>query len=597
MDFSGGVDSSKVSTIASTSNPNGLQRNQLAWMVNGMIRDGGITQRYGWLSRAGIADGQEWYQGGSVYERDEGYPYLLLSIGGKILKVTLEEPYTVTNVSTTPLLQNPSGELYSYFCQAETYTVIQAGDYITKPLIWDGTSIRRSNGIIGVGNMNNEIPAAGPMDYYLGRLWYAGVPTRRHYCAGDIVQGTSGTIANRFLDAVLHVTENPLAVGGDGFVVPTQAGNIRALKHTANLDNNLGVSDLFIFTRRTVYGLAVPVTRADWIQAGNGSGGTTNPVQKLLQINQGSVNDRGIVVVNGDLFYQSLEPAIRSLTVALRYFQQWGNTAISANENRILQFNDRSLMSHCTGVEFDNRLLESALPKRVNCGIVHQAIIPMDFDPISSFGASRNPSWEGMYEGLDILQMFSVDYGGQQRCFAVVVSRIDGSINLWELTNYSRVNADDRRSTMIIETPAFTWNQETVLKELECMEIWIDRLWGDVNFKVEYRPDSDPCWYPWSEWKKCTARNSCEDAHNPVCYPVTEYSENYRAADSLPRPQNVCQSMMGRPTNIGYQFQLRITVKGFCRIRSVVLHATTRGESPFQNLVCSHPFEEGEVGI
>lgn len=548
-----------------------------------------------------VADGTQWYQGGGVYEQDEGFPYLILSIGGNILKVTLEEPYTVTNLSATFGLYNPAGELYGYFCQAENYMVIQAGDRITLPLFWDGVNntMRRSNGI--TGNLSrpgiNEIPAAGPMDYYLGRLWYAWTPTKRHYSAGDIVQGPSGTIANRFLDSVLCVTENPLAVGGDGFVVPTQAGNIRALKHSANLDSNLGVSDLFVFTRRTVYGLSVPVTRADWIGAGSGSGGTTNPTQKLLQINQGAVNDRSVVVVNGDLFYQSLEPAIRSLTVALRYFQQWGNTAISANENRVLQFNDRSLLSHASGTEFDNRLLQTALPKRVGCGIVHQALIPMDFDPISSFGAAKNPIWEGMYEGLDILQLFTVDYGGLQRCFAIVVSRIDGSINLWEITNSERTDSGDRRSTMIVETPAFTWNQETVLKNLESMELWIDRLYGDVNFKVEYRPDSDPCWYPWSEWRKCTARNSCEDAHNPVCYPVTQYSENYRAADSLPVPPNNCQSMMGRPANIGYQFQIRITVKGWCRLRTLILHASTRGESPFQNLVCSFPFEESDLSI
>jgi len=43
LDFSGGVDSIKVTTIQSQQNPNGLGRNELAWLDNAGVRDGGIT--------------------------------------------------------------------------------------------------------------------------------------------------------------------------------------------------------------------------------------------------------------------------------------------------------------------------------------------------------------------------------------------------------------------------------------------------------------------------------------------------------------------------------------------------------------------------
>jgi hypothetical protein len=603
MDFSGGVDSVKVTTIASEANPNGLARNQLAWLTNGETRDGGINTRTGWLNRVRIADGTKWFQGGGIYQYDEGFPYLMMLIGGDVYKQLLEEPYTLTNISAAqgPGLSMPDGELYAYFCQAERYMVIQAGDYATLPLFWDGTTLTRSRGITGDSNplspTRNQIPAAGPMDYYMGRLWYAGVPTRRHYCAGDVVQGTSGTAPNYFLDAVLCVTENPLAVGGDGFVVPTNAGNIRALKHTSNQDSTLGVSDLFIFTRNSVYSLTVPVSRASWILAGNGTGATTNPVQKIIVTNGGAVNDRTIVAVNQDLFYQCLDPSIRSLAVAIRYQQQWGNKSLSSNEDRLLKFTDRELMKWCSGIEFNNRLLQSALPKRVGCGIVSPALLPMDFDPITSLGSDKPPIWQGDWEGLDFLQLFKVDYNGRPRAFGTIASRLDGSIQLWELTDYSRFETDDRRNTMIIETPSFAWNRETVLKELDAMELWVDKIYGTVNFKVEYRPDSDPCWYKWWEWQRCVARNSAEDVENPVSYPLTEYREGYRTADSLGRPYQVCQSNMGRPSSIGYQFQLRFTIKGWCRIRAFVLHANIRAEHPYQNLVCYHAFTESDAAL
>lgn len=593
MDFSGGVDSIRVSTVASPANPEGLKRNQLAWMTNCETRDGGITTRTGWLMRATIHDGTKWYQGGGVYKYDEGFPYLMLLIGGDIFKINLEEPYSATKVSA-PATSMPDGELYAYFCQAEKYMVIQAGDFVTLPLFWDGVTLRRSNGITGVltaGPNTNEIPAAGPMDYYLGRLWYSGVPTKRHYCAGDIVQGAAGTPPYK-LDAVLKVTENPLAIGGDGFVVPTEAGNIRALKHTTNVDSSLGVSDLYVFTRQSVYSLSVPVSRANWALAGDGTGATTNPVQKIVVSNGGAVNDRSVVAVNGDLFYQCFEPSIRSLAVAIRYQQQWGNRSISANENRILQFTDRELMKWSSGIEFNNRLLQGALPQRVGCGVVTPALIPLDFTPISSFGDDRPPIWQGDWEGLDFLQMFSVDYNGRPRSFGIVVSRVDGAIQLWELTDYSKFETDDRRNTMIFETPAYTWNRETTLKELDAMEIWADKLYGDVNFKVEYRPDSDPCWYTWWEWHKCFARNSAEDVANPVAYPLREFREGYRTADSLGRPHQSCASSMGRPSTLGYQFQFRFTIKGWARVRAFVVHANIRVEHPYQNLVCYVPFTE-----
>ena len=42
LSFSSGVDSIKVTTIASARNPQGLGRDQLAWLINGTVRDGGI---------------------------------------------------------------------------------------------------------------------------------------------------------------------------------------------------------------------------------------------------------------------------------------------------------------------------------------------------------------------------------------------------------------------------------------------------------------------------------------------------------------------------------------------------------------------------
>lgn len=570
-DFSGGIDSGRVTTIESELAPHGLKRNQLAWLTNATVRGGGILQRTGWRFRARVHNGNALFQGGFLYEPDFADPYLVVSIAGRIYQTRVDTDYSVVDI--TGASANPALETQSFFVQAEKFLVIQAGDLTTLPLIWDNTTMRRSNGLAG---SPKEIPAATAMDYYMGRLWYA---IGRTYSAGDIVGGESGTLAEDFRDAVLRVTENPLAIGGDGFTVPTNAGNIRALKHSANLDTALGQGQLYVFTRKVIYALTVPVTRAEWSQS-------KEPLQRVVQITNGAYGDRCIAQINGDLFYQSTD-GIRSLLLAIRYFQQWGNTPISENENRVLQFNDRSLMRFASAIEFDNRLWQTALPTETVNGTAAQAIIPLDFDLISSLQEKLPPAWEGMYEGLDVLQMFSGDFGGRQRAFAVISSRVDDSIQVWEFTDSDRFENGDNRLNWFIETPAYTWGKEFELKTLDGGEIWFDKLFGTVEVTVEYRVDADPCWVFWHQAIVCAARSTCEDVHNPICYPEQGFREGYKWPITLPKPPlNPCQEMNSRPTNIGYQFQVKITLKGWCRIRGILVHAIPFEEAPYGGLTC-----------
>lgn len=575
LDWSGGINSLSVTTIQSDTNPNGVARNQLCWLDNASVRDGGITQRAGWQPLGRIFGAAGLFQGGYLYQPDAANPYVIVSISGRIYKVDTEH-FSVVDLSAVFGLTNPPTQEQAYFVQGEQFLIIQAGDGATLPLFWDGATLRRSTGLVG-----GELPAATAMDYYMGRIWYA---QGRRYTAGDIVRG-NGPAPYFGRDQILKVTENPMAVGGDGFLIPANDGIIRGIKHGAQIDAALGQGRLFIGTRKGVYALQVPVTRADWIAS------TTNnqPLQTVVQLVNGWVNDRSVVAVNGDLFYQSLEPGIRSLIQSVRYFNQWGNIQISANEQRILNFNDRSLLHAASGIQFQDRMWQTALPIRKPQGIVHQAIIPMDFIPISSFNKQREPNWEGMYEGLLVLQLFVGDFGGRERAFAVTVSQdpsTAGEIQLWELTSGDKFENGDNRVTWIIETPAFTWGKQFDLKKLVMAEIWADRLFGTVQFTLEYRPDSMACWLPWATWKKCSPKNSCENAVEPICYPLTPCLESYVSTMTTPKPPEHCAQAMGRPAYIGYQFQVRLIIHGFTRIRGIMLHAEKYPQKLYSNPVC-----------
>ena len=596
--FEGGVDSSRVTTLQSSLVPNGLPRNMLAWMDNATVRGGQILQRTGWVPNGRVRDGNCLFQGGFMYEPVDGSnPYLIFALSGHIYKYVADLG-TVTDLSSMfpGMTMTPTQDQY-WFCQGEQFLIIQ--DSILLPLFWDGAKLRRSIGIVTNTPSNtfgqNEIPVATAMDYYQSRLWYA---QGRRYSAGDIVGGPSASGTYPFgTDSILEVTENPLAFGGDGFSVPNNAGNIRVITHAGNINAQLGEGQLFISTRKSIYAQYVPVSRANWISSGNSASGATDmPVQTVVQKNNGWVNDRSVVAVNSDLFGQSLVPAIQSLTMAVRNFGQWYNGPISNNENRALAFNNRALMRFSSGILFDNRLWESILPTQLPQGVIHQGVLPLDFDIISDFESqytqeTQTPAWEGMYQGLQILQLFTGDFGGLERAFAVVVSALDSSIEVWEMTTTSRTDGADSRVVWDFETPAYTFGDERSLKRLLGGELWISKLFGTVDVQVFYRPDSDPCYRFRFEKQICAARSCAEDELNPACspfaYPVPPtYREGYRWPLALPKPPQPCDNQGQRPSDVAFQFQVRVVIKGWCSVRTVLLYADKFERGVYQGLKC-----------
>lgn len=424
-----------------------------------------------------------------------------------------------------------------------------------------------------------QLPAAGPMDYYMGRLWLAA---GRQYLAGDIVGGPSGTGVYGLTDSILYMTENAYTVGGGAFIVPSQAGNIRALAHAANLDSALGEGQLKVFTRKSVYSVNVTPNRADWATL-------SEPLQRVEQINFGAVSDRAVVPVNGDLFYRSMD-GIRSLTQAIRYFQQPGNTPLSREVARILDQDDRSLLRFCSGIEFNNRLLMTCAPYQTPYGVAHKGVVPLNFDLLSMMEGKLPPAWEGVWEGLQIMQMWKGDFGGLERAFALAYSEENNALEIWEISAteiFDHNTHGESRISWAVESPSFTWERPFTLKELDTLELWVDKLFGTVEFSLYFRPDQYPCWIFWNHWQECSARNECELPEAPAdcTYAVQSYRQLYKATMIMPKPPTQCTTS-GRPANKGYTFQFRLVIKGQCRIRGFVAHAFEVEKQPYLGKTC-----------
>jgi hypothetical protein len=436
------------------------------------------------------------------------------------------------------------------------------------------------------GLLINQLPAAYEMVYYMDRIFYN---TGKNFSAGDIVGGPSGTSANNFLDSVLSVTENPLVLGGDGFSLPTQSGPITGFAVPNTVDASLGQGILLVGTRKAVYAMYVPVTRQDWIAANSNN----QPQIVQVQFRDGFVGQGSIVSVNGDVYYLTWEPGIRSLLQATRLFSEPGNVPLSAEENRILQFNDTRLENFSTGINFDNRLLMLALPMQTAQGVVHQVLLPHNFTPISTVKNKKPPVWEGSWQGLQMFAVLEQDFDGVDRAFAITLSQnpnSPGAIELWEISTADMFESlgqpTEARVEWQLETPAFEFGDITALKKLVSLEMWVDKIYGAVEFLVEWRPDSDSCYKTWMRWSECVARDSLEGPTpaNPTPYPAV-YFPGYKATMTLPKPPEVCASATGRPAHVGYQFQFRITVKGFCRVRGVWPLAEAVNRKLYANMV------------
>lgn len=573
MSWEAGIDSGRIPTIQSQQNPTGLKRNQLAWATNATLRGGGISQRTGWnLVIADFPGDDGLFEGAAVYKPDNDVPYLMACISGKIYRFDVWTTQAVTLLSNAAT-EMPLGQTRTFWCQGEDVMVIQADDFVTLPLFWDGTNLTRSTGAPA------QVPAGKAMDYYMDRLWVQ--TDLRQYAAGNLAYGGTGR------HSFLEWTDNGYLAGGGRFNVPSNAGSIRVLKHTANINTQLGQGLLFIGTRDSIYSLEVPVSRWDWNNISNDATGQQNwPIQRVVQQRYGMVSDWAVPAANGDLFYTSYD-GVRSLFMAVRNYQQWGQTPLSENENRVIQFNDRSLYRFASGIEFDNRVLMTCLPIQTPVGVAHQGLMPLDFNLLTRMDSREPPAWEGMWEGLDHLQVLEESSGGLQRAFTFVHSRSTGKIQVWEITNYRKFDWNDNRVTWFVETPAFDGGKLFQLKELDSAEVWVDKVLGTVDFQAFYRSDQNACWIPWMAWRICSAKSTCENVENPVCYPIQEYCEGYRSGMVLPRPPMRCDQQVMRPSNVGYQFQMKLVVKGWCRIRAILLYLLPKMQGPYEGMVCN----------
>jgi len=567
--FEGGIDSGVM--------PSEVDKNQVAFAVNASFRQSYVAPRPGFVQKDfGIcvtitadnaqitadqtnvtADGwsEECYGPTAIngifqcalpYISDNGRTFILMLVGGQVWLYDTAQNQ-VQGLSTSDDLKNPDNILDGWMVQAENFVVIQDG--FSRPLIFNGSSLRRAT--------DDEIKCGRVMAYVNGRIWYA-LPNGFSFRATDIVYG-DGTRAS-----VLKETENTFLNEGGDFAVPSDSGGITAMAVPGNPDTSLGQGPLLVFTPRYIFSVNAPVDRDAWKNV-------NYPIQAISLLTSGALGARSATTVNGDVFYRSID-GVRSFIVARRSFNDWGNTPIS---NEILNITDNdqtNLLWASSAVVFDNRMLMTGQPRYDSDGVIHKALMVLDFDLITSLRKKFPPAWAGIWTGLNTLQLVKTEsvYGDQ--CFNIVRGS-DGSLQIWEITKSEKfdnnITNGKKEIEWMVQTRAYNFEVPFGLKRLDSGDLFIDSLEGDVSFNVTYRPDQYPGWIEWIDFSECATTTQCLD----LC-PLTNFKPQYRPKMRFPTPSDApCNETISTPARNLYEVQVMLNIIGYCRIKSLRVHA------------------------
>lgn len=578
--------------------PMRVPRNQLCLLVNSTTRQDYVGTRPGFTQgtlRFPDAPTQTafetgYFQGFSAYRPDKGPTHLICSISGRIFRV---DPFNAWQVQEIPVPEtNPTNRIQAYFCQAECFLIIQDGQ--SKPIIYDGVKARRSdvNGTLGTdpdGNPLYEVPVGTVMAYANGRLWVvsAGVGQpllETSFVAGDGVYGPTGTPQYNQRDAVLKFTENTYLSEGFAFAVPTEMGRITAMRALANLDTSLGQGPLQVFTTEGCFSVNAPFDRTVWKNL-------TNPIQTVSLLDQGAQSQAATQLVNGDAWYRSLD-GVRSFFIARRDFGTWGNRSMSYEVIRHLKDDDRTLLRFGSAALFDNRLLVTSTPQKDAAhGVYHRGFVVLDFIPLNSILGPQPPCWDGLWMGLDTLQIQSTISEGVDYCFSFVLgAAVNGvrKIQVWQLTRDQGydLNADNSKTRIVrrVEGPSLDWtpagSNRLEQKLLEAAEFWVDKVRGTVDFTLSYRSDQSPCWIPWRSWQICSKQEQCAADAVDRCITNLNLKPDYRMRISAAMAPDQ-ELSHERASRLGYTHQYALDITGDCELTAMRLLATRQLEATF----------------
>ena len=220
------------------------------------------------------------------------------------------------------------------------------------------------------------------------------------------------------------------------------------------------------------------------------------------------------------------------------------------------------------------------IPTQGPQGVYCQGLIALNFDPISSLQGKGASVYDGLWTGLNVLQIIEGMFSGVHRCFAFTYSQTQGGIQIYEILKTGNLDNGTAPITWSFETPVLF--KDPNIKDIydfvavEDGEFYIrDVMPGQtVICKAEYRPDFSGCWYPWHEF------NYCNDPRSTL--PI--YGD--RLGLGAPPTENGNSVNMSR-ANFGRWFQQRFTFNGHCVFMGLKTSASRQPQTQYARVIPS----------
>ena len=415
-----------------------------------------------------------------------------------------------------------------------------------------------------------ELPAGRMGVYGLGQNWMSLVDGIS-FIAGDIVDSAAGTQAENYRDAVLKTVGQQFF--GGSFKVPGTGSLINSMTFTANLDTSLGQGALQVGTDVGIFSCIAPF---DYSLTSL----PTTPILTESLIGFGPLSQNATKVFNSDILFRNFV-GLGSLVLARRDFTDWGNTPISQEMTRTYSQDLQPLLPFGSMASFDNRMLDTCYPTSVSRGTIHSGLVALNFDLVSTMRGKLPPVYDGLWTGLNILQMVETKSGSEAHAYAFTLNLTTDKIELVEFLKSSDTSYLDNGDTpikLVIETPIMFNRDVKPMEELVRIidgELWISGVKGIVNFKLQYRPDFYPVWADWTEFEVCA------DTQAAGALP------GYRTRLGLGEPSgDPCESGNNRPLRVGHFYQFRLEFTGHCTFHALRIQVTKQPAADFAPPVC-----------
>lgn len=473
---------------------------------------------------------------------------------------------------------------FVFIFQAENYGIILRGQH--KTVIYDGSHSQLAT--------ETQIPPGYVGAYGWGRIWLA-LPDNRSFVAGNLVFDRSGggTAQNNFRDSILFFTDNDFLNEGGAFGVPYNAGDITGMQFLAAQDTSLGVGVLLVGTTNMVFSVNAPVDRTTWKNL-------TYPIQTISLIDYGPEAPRGVVSINGDMWYRSPD-GFRSFLVVRRYFGQPGNVPESREISPILDLDTPDLLFYGSGVYFDNKLFYTVSPFRtVNGDVAHRGLAVINYDLVSSLRNRSQAAWEGISTGLNIFQILKGRINNVERMFMFALGKDNQTLELWENTIENFIDDTVIAPTVITRKPIASqiitrsedFGTPGTIK-LIFGELFVDDVAEQVDITISFRPDQYPAWTVWQRFSICANTQQCNFLGELPCAIFVPAQRLYASDITLGEPPNVCNTLStpNQPMFLGHEMQFKLEWTGHMRVRKFrplakIWDEAVEGACPAQ-LVCN----------